>query len=285
MAKKFKILIVFSLFFLYLPFFAKAQPTAISDSQCFFAQMPGSVWLTWTAPAGANSYDVRYFPSAFLPANYDIVWQYSQTWSGTAQQGLVTNLTGNKTWFFAMKAIDGSNNYSDISNIVSCFVPTVTVQTDKTAPTSLITDPKDGATILVNETYIIKGDSSDTGGSSVRQVEISFDEGANWLKAEAVEGNKNNGFSWKFIWSKPAAGDYQLITRATDWVGNVETPSSGIKVIVKELEAEKPPTEKPISQMTAEELKTKIAKIQQQIIQLLTQLIQLIQSQISQLKK
>jgi len=278
-------LFISTLFLLYFPTeVVNAQPAAISDLQCFFSQMPGAVWLTWTAPAGAVSYDVRYSPGSIDAIHYNVAGQFSQNWSGTAQQGLVISLTENKTWFFAMKAIDASNNYSDVSNIVSCFVPAMAVQIDKIAPTSLITDPKDGATILANKDYIIKGDSSDTGGSSVKQVEISFDEGKNWLKTEAIEGNKNNGFTWQFIWSKPAVGDYHLITRATDRMGNIETPGSGIKVIVKELETEKPPTEKPISQMTAEELKAKIAEIQQQIIQLLTQLIQLLQQQISQLK-
>jgi len=263
--------------------FAKAKPAAISDLQCVFAQTPGAVWLTWTAPADAVSYDVRYFPGAIGASDYNLAWQFSQNWSGTTQQGLVINLTGNKTWFFAMKSIDVGAKYSDISNVVYCFVPTVVVQTDKIAPTSLITDPKDGATILANNDYIIKGDSSDTGGSSVKQVEISFDQGNNWFKTEAMEGNKNNGFTWKFIWSKPAVGDYQLITRATDWVGNIETPGTGIKVRVASQET--PVTEKPISQMSVIELKAKIAEIQQQIIQLLTQLIQLLQSQIAGLAR
>ena len=259
-----------------------AQPAAISDLQCFFAQTPGAVWLTWTAPAGAVSYDVRYFPGAIDATHYNLAWQFSQNWSGTAQQGLVISLTGNTTWFFAMKAIDASNNYSDISNVVSCFVPSVVVPTDKIAPTSLITDPKDGATILAGKDYIIKGDSSDTGGSSVKEVEISFDQGKNWLKAEAMEGNKNNGFTWKFIWSKPAVGDYQLITRTTDWVGNIETPGTGIKVRI--VNQETPVIEKPISQMSVEELKAKIAETQQKIIELLSQLIQLIQQEITKLR-
>ena len=260
-----------------------AQPAAISDLQCFFAQTPGAVWLTWTAPAGAVSYDVRYFPGAIDATHYNLAWQFSQNWSGTAQQGLVISLTGNTTWFFAMKAIDASNNYSDISNVVSCFVPSVVVPTDKIAPTSLITDPKDGATILAGKDYIIKGDSSDTGGSSVKEVEISFDQGKNWFKTEAMTENKNNGFSWKFTWSKPVVGDYQLITRTTDWVGNIETPGTGIKVKVASQET--PVIEKPISQMSVEELKAKIAETQQKIIELLSQLIQITQEQINQLKK
>ena len=282
MNKNIKILI-FSIIIFSFPFFAKAQPAAISDLQCVFAQTPGAVWLTWTAPAGAVSYDVRYYPGAIDAAGYNNVWQFSQSWSGTAQQGLVTDLTGNTNWFFAMKSIDAGANYSDISNVVWCFVPTFVVQTDKIAPVSQITNPKDSATILANSDYIIKGDSSDTGGSSVKQVEISFDQGKNWSKTEAMTGNKTNGFTWKFIWSKPAAGDYQIIARATDWIGNIETPSLGIKVKVASQET--PVIEKPISEMSVIELKAKIVEIQQQIIQILTQLIQFTQSQISQIKR
>jgi len=260
-----------------------AQPAAISDLQCFFAQTPGAVWLTWTAPAGAVSYDVRYFPGAIDATHYNLAWQFSQNWSGTAHQGLVISLTGNTTWFFAMKAIDASNNYSDISNVVSCFVPSVVVPTDKIAPTSLITDPKDGATILANTDYIIKGESSDIGGS-VQKVEISFD-GKNWFKTKAKE-SIGTGFTWEYLWEKPTEGTYTIKTRATDWWNNQETPGQGIKVkVIAELAVEKPPVEKPISQMTAEELKAKIVEIQQKIIQLLSQLIQITQEQINQLKK
>ena len=261
----------------------KAQPAAISDLQCILAGSPGDVWLTWTPPAGTNSYDVRYWPGFFYPSDYNATIQYSQNWAGTASEGMVSNLTTNTTWYFAMKAIDASNNYSDVSNIVSCFVPTLVVQTDKIAPTSQITDPKDGATILVNNDYIIKGDSSDTGGSSVKQVEISFDQGKNWFKTEAMTENKNNGFSWKFTWSKPVVGDYQLITRATDWIGNIETPGSGIKVKIASQET--PVTEKPISEMRVIELKAKIQEIQLKLIELMTQLIQILQQQLLQVKR
>ena len=261
----------------------KAQPAAISDLQCILAGSPGDVWLTWTPPAGTNSYDVRYWPGFFYPSDYNATIQYSQNWAGTASEGMVSNLTTNTTWYFAMKAIDASNNYSDISNVVSCFVPSVVVPTDKIAPTSLITDPKDGATILANTDYIIKGESSDIGGS-VQKVEISFD-GKNWFKTKAKE-SIGTGFTWEYLWEKPTEGTYTIKTRATDWWNNQETPGQGIKVkVIAELAVEKPPVEKPISQMTAEELKAKIVEIQQKIIQLLSQLIQITQEQINQLKK
>jgi len=262
---------------------AKAQPAAISDLNCVFSEMPGAVWLTWTAPVGANSYDVRYFPGAFDASTYNLAYQFSQNWSGSTQEGLITDLANSKTWFFAMKAIDSSNNYSAISNVAYCFVPAVFSNVDIIPPSSSITDPQNGATILVNQAYIIKGDSSDSGGSSVKEVEISFDEGKDWFKTNPLESNNTSGFTWNFTWQNPALGTYHLITRATDWAGNIETPGSGIRVTVANQQAI--PPEKPISEMSVLELKAKITEIQQQIIQLLTQLIQLTQSQISQIKK
>jgi len=261
-----------------------AQPSAISDLGCVFSEMKGSVWLTWTPPSAAVGYDVRYAQSAISASDYSLAYQFPQNWSGTQNQGLVTDLTENTEWFFAMKAIDAGNNYSEISNIAYCFVPKITVQKDDVAPVSLIEEPKDGATILAGKAYIIKGQSSDTGGSSVQKVEISFDGGKNWFLTKPKE-SVGTGFNWEYLWEKPTAGTHTIKTRATDWWENQEIPGEGIKIkVVTELPVEKPPVEKPISEMTIEELKIKIAEIQQKIIQLLTQLIQLIQQEISKLK-
>ena len=264
--------------------FAKAQPSAITNLDCVFSEMKGSVWLTWTPPAGTQRYDVRYAQSPITAADYHLTYQFPQNWSGTANQGLVTDLTENTEWFFAMKAIDTDGYYSPISNVVSCFVPKIKPQIDDIAPTSLITEPKDGATILAGKDYIIKGTSSDTGGSSVQKVEISFDGGKNWFLTKPKESIEL-GFTFEYIWKTPTEGTYTIKTRATDSWGNQETPNEGIKInVVTEIPVEKPPVEKPISEMTVEELKAKIAEIQQKMIQLLSQLIQLIQQEITKLR-
>jgi hypothetical protein len=65
---------------------------------------------------------------------------------------------------------------------------------------------------------------------------------------------------------------------------NVETPEEGVKisVVLKSPEITQKPTEKPISQMTLEELKAKIIEIQLKLIQLIQQLIQILQEKLSQ---
>ena len=175
---------------------------------------------------------------------------------------------------------------------------------DNTAPTSSITDPLDGATINAGVDYTIQGTCSDEGGSSVMQVEISFDGGQTWHLTTPLQST-GSGFAWSYLWEGPEEGTYNIKTRATDWMGNTETPGDGITVTVssaeeeEEVEEEQPaeeeaaeeetseeetPTEeKPITEMTAEELEAKILEIQQQIIQLLQQLIEMVQQQILEL--
>jgi hypothetical protein len=271
---------IFSLFY-FLP--VNAQPSAITDLDCVFSEMKGSVWLTWTPPAGAVRYDVRYALSPITASDYNFAYQFSQNWSGTQNQGLVTDLTEEKTWFFAMKAIDSEGRYSDISNVAYCYVPKWEEKKDKIAPVSQIDDPKDGATILAGKDYIIKGKATDTGGSSVQKVEISFD-GKNWFLTKPKE-SIDSGFTFEYLWEKPKEGNYQIKTRATDWWENQEIPGEGINVkVVLELPMEKP-VEKPISQMTAQELKTKIIETQLKLIELMKQLIQLLQQEISRIQR
>jgi hypothetical protein len=279
--------------FLFSANLAKAQPAAINDLYCVFSQLKGAVWLSWTPPAGTNSYDVRYSVSPITAANFYNAWQFAQNWPGAANQGIVNNLTENYTYYFAMRAIDIGNLASPISNLAYCFVPEVTVQRDTTPPNSSIIDPKDGAEISAGKNYTVLGTSSDIGGSSVQKVEISLDGGSNWRTVNPTKKN-DNGFEWNFLWQNPSVGEYNLKTRATDWVDNIETPAVGIKVSVippspsptpMPAPTPTPTPEKPISEMTIEELKTKITEIQEKIIELLTQLIQVYQAKIIELTR
>ena len=153
-------------------------------------------------------------------------------------------------------------------------------------PSSNITSPTAGATISAGEKYTIKGTAEDSGGSLVQGVEVSLDGGKTWSTAK-IKSALANVFPWEYVWQNPTEGEYTIKARATDTVGNIESPSAGVKVTVpaavppEEVPAEVP--EKPISEMTAQELQAKILEIQQKIIDLLQQLIQLIQQQIQEL--
>jgi len=189
---------------------------------------------------------------------------------------------------------DGPTDTAIVNPSAQTIVSTsTTTSTDNTPPTSEITDPEDGATITAGEDYLIQGTSSDTGGSSVKQVEISFDGGMTWQTVTPLE-TSDNGFTWQYLWENPEEGTYNIKTRATDWIGNTETPGEGITVYVKapqeeEEVTEEQPTEeeevteeeKPISEMSLEEIKAKIIEIQRKILEILIQLIQALQEQLS----
>jgi hypothetical protein len=54
-------------------------------------------------------------------------------------------------------------------------------------------------------------------------VEVSTDGGATW--ADAALGEAPGAFAWRpwtFDWAPPAAGRYELCSRATDGAGNVQ---------------------------------------------------------------
>jgi hypothetical protein len=264
----------------------KAQPAAISDLICSSnIQTAGVIELTWTVPTDAAAYQVKYSQGNSFDSNSAIT--YSQSWSaGTAGQKkseIVFGLNPETEFTIAIKSRDALN-WSGFSNPVSCKASKALLL-DNQAPSSKIIEPENNSTFFQPKEIIIKGQSSDIGGSSVQKVEISLDNEKTWFLTKPIEST-NTGFNWEYIWEKPAVGSFIIKTRATDWWGNRELPSAGIKIIISsELSIEKPPIEKPISEMSVIELEAKIVEIQQQIIQLLTQLIQLTQSQISQIKK
>ena len=154
---------------------------------------------------------------------------------------------------------------------------------DAIPPTSKITSPIDGLTISVGEKYVIQGTAQDQGGSTVQKVEVSLDGGQNWSMTE-IKSALANVFSWEYVWQNPTKGEYVIKVRATDALGNIESALTGKRVTVS---VPVPPTlllpEKPITEMTAQELEAKIVEVQQKIVDILTQLIQLFQQQIQTL--
>src|SRR5262244_320390 len=72
-------------------------------------------------------------------------------------------------------------------------IPTPTPTPDRSAPTSAITSPASGATVLTRVTVNITGTASDTGGS-VARVEVSVDGGVTFSAATGTT-------SWSFSWT------------------------------------------------------------------------------------
>lgn len=88
-----------------------------------------SVSLSWTAVGDngstgtAASYDARYSLAAITAANFSSATQISgepaPKASGGAESMIVTGLTGDTTYYFAIKAVDSSGNIGAVSNLPS----------------------------------------------------------------------------------------------------------------------------------------------------------------------
>jgi chitodextrinase len=87
------------------------------------------VTLSWTAPGDdgsvgtANSYELRVSTSQITSGNWGsapsrAVGTPSPLVAGTRQSTVVTNLSPDTTYWFAIKAVDDAGNWSNISNIV-----------------------------------------------------------------------------------------------------------------------------------------------------------------------
>jgi hypothetical protein len=116
-----------------------------------------------------------------------------------------------------VRATDAVGNQSD--------PVTQAVVVDTVAPASAILYPADGATFAVGETVVITGSSGDA-RSGVAYVEVSVDGGDSWLRADYAAG------IWSLGWEPEVTGTYTLTVRATDVVGDRETPSQEVKVAV-----------------------------------------------------
>ncbi len=100
------------------------SPAAISDLTALTGTSDGTVTLRWTAPgddgtgtADVTSYEVRYATYAITSSNYSNATVYSQSWTpasfgtqeGATGNRVVSGLSNGTTYWFAIKASDGSN--------------------------------------------------------------------------------------------------------------------------------------------------------------------------------
>lgn len=99
-----------------------------------------------------------------------------------------------------------------------------TASTDSTPPTSLITSPSSGGTVVMGSVVSITGTAVDLGGV-VGGVEVSVDGGLTWHPAI---GRAN----WSYSWKPTLLGSMTLKSRAVDDSGNLENAGSGINVTV-----------------------------------------------------
>jgi DMSO/TMAO reductase YedYZ molybdopterin-dependent catalytic subunit len=84
---------------------------------------------------------------------------------------------------------------------------------------SFITSPLDGAVLKAGVSQRVRGIAFD-GGGQLREVAISSDNGRTWRAADLGPDAGRFAFrEWTFSWSPPAPGEYSLLVRATNRLG------------------------------------------------------------------
>lgn len=120
---------------------------------------------------------------------------------------------------------DVSGLTSGVSNVVNIIAGTSLASAK--APTSSITSPLGNTNLTPGSQVTITGTVAQGSTSSIQKVEISFDGTKTWNATILGSGN------WSYNWIVPSVpGTVVIQSRATDWLGKVETPSAGVTVTV-----------------------------------------------------
>jgi DMSO/TMAO reductase YedYZ molybdopterin-dependent catalytic subunit len=109
--------------------------------------------------------------------------------------------------------------------IVQHFLTQMTVANEpitEMVVNSLITAPEEDHTMHAAETAEVRGLAWD-GGYGIRRAEISVDGGEVWREAELGQDVGRFAFrSFRFSFTPPRAGKYQVMARASNGVGQVQ---------------------------------------------------------------
>ncbi len=77
----------------------------------------------------------------------------------------------------------------------------------------------------------ISGSATDSGGGVVAGVEVSTDGGHSWHFAD-MTGPASTTVNWTYSWIADGSPSTQIMSRATDDSGNIETPGAGVTLNV-----------------------------------------------------
>jgi parallel beta-helix repeat protein len=127
-----------------------------------------------------------------------------------------------------LRILDGDG---DGTPIVDMGVDEFTGQ-DRSLPTSTITAPTEGATVLTGTTVNITGIASAAMGRTVVMVEVSVDGGSTWNVATGTT-------AWSYNWTPALAGPTTIKSRAIDNGRNLQDPPAQVTVTVQDVT---PPT-------------------------------------------
>lgn len=97
--------------------------------------------------------------------------------------------------------------------------PKRTVPINRMTVRSFIASPESGARVAVGQPVTLKGIAFD-GGEGIREVQVSDDNGLTWRGTQLGPDPGRYSFrEWSAIWTPSKAGDYRLMVRAFNRIG------------------------------------------------------------------
>ena len=100
-----------------------------------------------------------------------------------------------------------------------------TIPINRMSLRSLFVSPEPGQQLLAKTPFEVQGLAFDS-GSGIRRVEISTDDGRSWQAADLdPELGKYSWRRWRFRWSPPVSGKYQLKVQAFNRAGQQQPTS------------------------------------------------------------
>ncbi|MCP4128789.1 MAG: hypothetical protein GY753_17270, partial [Gammaproteobacteria bacterium] len=190
--------------------------TVLYDMQV--VSQTGSVGYTPPTPANTATGRLSWgFDSNVLHSVEEMTSTLSTGALSTIETSQITTMTAT---LFYTDAFD--------SSLLKSITQTVSVRVDEDAPSSSIIAPQADEAIN-GSSYTTGGFATDpTSWPSNVDVRISGDNGyvSDWQTATGAS-------SWAWTWTPlPADGVYTMQSQATDYVGNMESPGSGVSFIV-----------------------------------------------------
>lgn len=215
-------------------------PPAAVTNLAYASMTFDSIDLTWTAPGDngttgqAKQYELRYATFPITEATWNSATPVAGLPLPKAAGGLesmvVSGLTTNATYYFALKTLDTANNISGLSNVVTATI----TNTDITPPAAITdlevlrTGPRS-----IRLGWTAPGDDGSAGTAKSYEVRYSTAPitESNWSSAseaidELLQLSAGTGMSYQANELTPNTM-YYLAVRTTDDVGNV-SPISNI---------------------------------------------------------
>ncbi len=214
-------------------------PAAVTNLSCSNLTTT-SVQLNWTAPGDngssgtATTYDIRYSTSTITAGNWASATQVSgepaPAVAGTNQNMVLSGLSPDTTYYFAMETADEVPNWSGLSNVPSAHT------VDSVAPaavTNLATSSPTSSSITL--TWTAPGDNGSTGTATTYDIRYSTSTitAGNWASTTQVTGEPaplaaGNNQSMTVTGLSPSTTYYFAIETADEvpnWSGLSNVPS------------------------------------------------------------